>query len=159
MSLGPFNSSISPSIHFMNIHSPFRTLTWRLWSSILREIAKEIGGPDGLLPLCRACLRAHYSLQIKQNRPKKTLHWNWIGLEICPSNWLTVESGRQTQPIGFGPFRFPCRLPSCSSPTAFLTGSICWDDPPCPVPAVSEPPAPLHIKVFWWEQAFGLFLS
>ena len=127
-------------------HLSWETLTCGLWSSTPREMAKVIRGLDDFSPLGTACPRAHHSLQTKRNKPKKMLHWDWIGLEICPADGLAVESGGPIQPVDFSPCRFPCRFPRCPSPSASLTCSSYWDAPSRP--AVSRLPAPLDLKFF-----------
>lgn len=63
-------------IHLFHEH-PFSHSSWETLTCGAMKFYAGVnckGGPDGFLPLSRACLKAHYSLQTKQNKSKKTPH-------------------------------------------------------------------------------------
>lgn len=143
-------SIIRPSPHpsiSRTVMLPFQLGDLELWAVKFYSEGNGKGsrGPGWLFaPSGRACLRAHRSLQMRQKGPEKTLHWDWIALEIRPSNGLTVELRRPTQPLA------PVPAGPCVGFPALL--ALLFS---CPAGAVETPPLrPLWTFQHLWTWKF-----
>lgn len=119
-----------PSLHPSIYAHSFSYSSWETWTWVMKFYTEGN---------CKGNRRPRWYFDIRQSLSKSTSFFTNKTKQAQENTLLKLgwQLNWADQLVGFGPYRFPSRLPSWPGPTAFLTCSSCWDAPPYPTPVVS----------------------